>query len=197
MQLSDLLSGGKNQVEIIPPDLELAKANSEYFQAGENTAFGMLITQSGGVIVEGAVRLLGSTADPNFRDINKVNAEYGNDEENYIILGDDIFGGIFALNLGFLPECSGNVIYFAPDTLEFEDLEIKLSQFFEFLRNRDLKDFYGQFSAEEYELLRAKKVGFNEFLHFYPPQFSAEFKTQKHDVRVIDIRECYKAAFNG
>ncbi len=195
MQLTDLLLNGKNHVEIIPPDVQCAKTNSEYFQANEQTAFGMLINQSGGAVVEGVVRLLGSTADPNLRDIKAFNERFGGN--GFVILGDDIFGGIFALNLGLLPECPGNMIYFAPDTLEFEDMEIKLSQFFEFLRNSDLSEFYGQFSPEEYDALRAMNVEFNKILHILPPQWSDEFNTEKHDVRAIGIDEYYRSISNG
>lgn len=195
MQLGDLLLGGKNHVEIIPPDAQCAKTNSEFFQANEQTAFGMLINQSGGAAVEGVVRLLGSSAAPEYRDIKAFNEQFGG--SGFIILGDDIFGGVFALNTGLFSDCIGNIIYFAPDILEFEDMEIKLSQFFEFLRNGDLSDFYGQFSAEEYEELRAMNVEFNKVLNILPPQWSAEFQTEKHDVRAIDVCEYYKLTFNN
>ena len=193
MELGDLLLNGKNRVEIIPPDEPCAAINAEYYQADGSTAFGMLITQSGGVYADGVVRLLGSNRDPDLRDINMFNIKFGGG--GYIIFGDDIFGGIFALNIGLLPDCIGNVIYFAPDTLEFEDLEIKPSGLFEFLRNGDIPSFYGQFSEEEYAELRAMNVEFNKVLHILPPPWSAEFKTEKHDVRAIDIYEHYRLNF--
>ena len=193
MELGDLLLNGKNRVEITPPDEPCAAINAEYYQEDGSTAFGMLITQSGGVYADGVVRLLGSNRDPNFRDINMFNIKFGGG--GYIIFGDDIFGGVFALNIGLLPDCIGNVIYFAPDTLEFEDLEIKPSGLFEFLRNGDIHSFYGQFSSEEYDELRAMNVEFNKVLNILPPQWSAEFKTKKHDVRAIDIYEHYRLNF--
>lgn len=193
MELGDLLLNGTNHVEIIPPDLPCAAINAEYYQADGSTAFGMLIMQSGGVTANGVVRLLGSNRDPNFRDISMFNVKFGGG--GHIIFGDDIFGGVFALNIGLLPDCIGNVIYFAPDTLEFEDLEIKPSGLFEFLKNGDIHSFYGQFSAEEYDELRAMNVGFNKVLHILPPPWSAEFKTEKHDVRAIDIYEHYRLNF--
>ena len=190
MKLADLLLNGKNNIEILPPDPERVKENAEFYQADDQTTFGMLIHHSGGVSVNGVVRLLGSTNDTNCSDIQKQNGEFGGN--GFVIFGDDIFGGIFALNLGLLPECPGNIIYFAPDTLEFEDLGLKLSGLFEFLRNGDLSEFYGQFSPEEFEDLRAMNVKFNEVLHIMPPMWSKEFKTEKHDVRAISIFDHYK-----
>lgn len=190
MKLEDLVLNGNNHVEILPPDPERMKENAEFYQADDQTTFGMLIHHSGGVTVNGVVRLLGSTADPEYRDIKAFNEQFGGN--GFVILGDDIFGGIFALNLGLLPECPGNIIYFAPDTMEFEDLGLKLSGLFEFLRNGDLSEFYGQFSPEEYENLRAVNVKFNEVLHIMPPMWSKEFKTEEHDVRAIGVYEHYK-----
>ena len=193
MELSDLLLNGKNRVEIIPPDEPCAAINAEYYQADSSSAFGALITQSGGVIADGVVRLFGSNRDPNFRDISMLNIKCGG--VGFIIFGDDIFGGIFALNIGLFSDCIGNVLYFAPDTLEFEDLGIKPSGLFEFLKNGNIPSFYAQFSIKEFDELRDMNVRFNEVLHILPPPWSAEFKTEKHDVRAIDIYEHYRLNF--
>lgn len=193
MELSDLISGGKNRVEILPPDPPCAAINAEYFQADESSNFGLLINQSGGVISEGIVRLLGSTRDTDFRDINMFNIKFGGN--GYIILGDDIFGGIFALNTELLPECPGNIIYLSPDTLEFEDLGIKFSGLFGFLANGDIRGFYGLFPDELFTKCAAMNAGFNQVLSFYPPQWSKEFREGNPDVRAIDVYEHYKMIF--
>lgn len=191
MELSEMLLNGANSVEIIPVDADCAEINSGYFEADASTNFGLLITQCGGVVVNGVVRLLGSNRDENFRDINLFNIKFGSGR-GFVILGDDIFGGVFAVNTGLFPEFVGNIIYFAPDTLDWEDTELRLSGFFAWLKDGDMAGFYGQFSAEEYENLRARNVPFNKVLSIVPPQWSAEFATEKHDVREIDINEHYK-----
>lgn len=191
MELSEMLLNGTNQVEMIPVDADCAEINSKYFEADASTNFGLLILQCGGVVVNGVVRLLGSNRDESFRDINLFNIKFGSGR-GYVILGDDIFGGVFAVNTGLFPEFVGNIMYFAPDTLDWEDTELRLSGFFAWLRDGDMAGFYGQFSEEEYEKLRSMNVKFNEVLHIMPPQWSAEFKTEPHDVRAIDINEYYK-----
>lgn len=191
MQLSDMLLNGKNHVEIIPVDAPAAEINSEYYQADASTNFGLLITQCGGVVANGVVRLLGSNRDEQYRDINLFNIKFGSGR-GFIILGDDIFGGIFAVNTGLFPDFVGNIMYFAPDTLDWEDLEMRLSGFLAWLKDGDMAEYYGQFSEEEYESLRARNVPFNKVLNILPPQWSAEFATEKHDVREIDVNEYYK-----
>lgn len=195
MKLGDMLLNGKNHVEIIPVDAPCAEINAEYYQADGSTNFGLLINESGGVVSNGVVRLLGSNRDPQFRDINLFNVKFGS--AGAVILGDDIFGGIFALNTGLFAADKGSIMYFAPDTLEWEDTELQLSELFAWIKDGDMAEFYGQFSEEEFERLRAMNVGFNQVLSFYPPQWSAEFNTEPHDVRAIDINEHYRLCFQG
>lgn len=195
MELEEMLTCGKNRVEIAPADAPCAAINAEYFQADESSNFGLLILQSGGIVSEGIVRLLGSTRDSGFRDINMFNVKFGG--AGYIILGDDIFGGIFALNTGLFPDSAGSIIYFTPDTLEWEDLGIKLSGLFGFLENGDIRGFYGQIPDELFTKCVAMNVGFNQVLSFYPPQWSAEFDEGNPDVRAIDVYEHYKLVFTS
>ena len=196
MELGELLLNGKNRVEIIPADAACAKINADYYGADGQTTFGMLITQSGGVVVNGAVRLLGSNQDPNFRDICLFNVKHGS--AGLVFIGDDIFGGIFAVNTGlFSPDNLGSIMYLAPDTLEWEDTELQLSGLFAWLKDGDMAGFYGQFSEEEYNALCARNVGFNKVLSFYPPQWSAEFSNGERDVREIDVNEHYRLCFQA
>lgn len=190
-----LLSGGQNHVEIFPVDKACAAINAEYFQADESSNFGLLINQCGGIICEGIVRLLGSTRDPERRDINMFNVKFGG--AGYIILGDDIFGGIFALNTGLFPYSIGSVIYFSPDTIEWEDLGSKLSGLFGFLTDGDIRGFYGQISDELFAKCVAMNVGFNQVLSFYPPQWSVEFDEVNPDVRALDVYEHYRLVFTS
>lgn len=195
MELGSMLLNGKNHVEIISVDAPCAEINTEYYQADSSTNFGLLINESGGVIVNGVVRLLGSNNDPQYRDINMFNIKFGS--AGMIFLGDDIFGGVFAVNTGMFSAELGSIMYFAPDTLDWEDTELRISGFFAWLKDGDMAGFYGQFSAEEFDRLRAMNVGFNQVLSFYPPQWSAEFETNPHDVRAIDINEHYRLCFQG
>ena len=195
MELEELLLNGKNNVEIIPADAECAKINADYYQADNPTNFGLLISQSGGVTANGVVRLLGSNRDPDFRDICLFNVKHGS--AGVVFLGDDIFGGIFAVNTGLFSDNLGSIMYFAPDTLEWEDTELRLSGLFAWLKDGDMAGFYGQFSEEEYNALRARNVGFNKVLSFYPPQWSAEFSNGERDVREIDINEHYRLCFQA
>ncbi len=195
MELEEMLTGGKNRVEIAPADTPCAAINAEYFQADESSNFGLLVNQCGGIVSEGIVRLLGSTRDSKFRDINMFNVKFGG--AGYIILGDDIFGGIFALNTGLFPDSMGSVIYFAPDSLEWEDLGIKLSGLFGFLANGDIRAFYGNIPDELFAKCVGMNVTFNRILSFYPPQWSAEFDTGNPDVQSIDVYEHYRLVFTG
>lgn len=193
MELGDMLLHGKNHVVIYPANERRAAENAKFYQADSSSNFGMMILESGGVVADGAVRLFGSTENAEFRDIRAFNEKHGG--EGIVILGDDIFGGVFALNAGGFPEDPGRIFYFAPDCCDWESMGLKLSGLFAWLKDGDLPGFYGQFSGEEYQRLKEMRLPFNKVLHFVPPQWSLEFKTEKHDVRPISVGEYYDMTF--
>jgi 8-oxo-dGTP pyrophosphatase MutT (NUDIX family) len=59
-----------------------------------------------------------------------------------LLVADDVLGGSFAINGGALPGPPGRVHYFAPDALEWEDLDRGYSDFLAWTLAGDLEKFY-------------------------------------------------------
>ena len=76
---------------------------------------------------------------------------YQGDYDKKEIVADDIFGGIFVINGGKFNGDLGNVYYFAPDTLEWEDLDLKYSEFIYWAFSGDVKKFYEEFLWDNWE----------------------------------------------
>jgi Protein of unknown function DUF2625 len=60
----------------------------------------------------------------------------------FLLVADDVIGGFFAINGGGLPGAAGSVEYFAPDTLDWQDLELTYTGFLQFAMSGDLERFY-------------------------------------------------------
>lgn len=56
-----------------------------------------------------------------------------------------ILGGFHAINAGNLGSAIVNVFYLAPDTLEWEDLELKFSDFLYWIFTGNINKFYEYF----------------------------------------------------
>jgi len=83
-------------------------------------------------------------------------------------IADDLAGGFFAINGGAFPREHNIVHYWAPDSLEWESLEVSYASFFNWLMSTNLNEFY--------EGLRWSNWGkdvmeytTNQCVTFYPP----------------------------
>lgn len=96
------------------------------------------------------LRLLG-TGDSLYENIFDFTNQYREifGEEKYIV-AYDVFGGLFA--------SEKTIHYFAPDTLQWEDLEINYEEFLNWITEDDITDFYEPFLwSKECDLNKAFK----------------------------------------
>ena len=135
-------------------------------------------TRCGGIIIDNWIRLYGC-GELNVIDKNE---KYNSSNSVDILIGEDILGGLFGLKDGY-------VYYFAPDTNEWENLEVYYTQFLDWLINKPNK--VNQF----YELYRwnnwyedCKKIKLTEGYHFYP-LLQSSYDIEKRDRKIISIDE--------
>ena len=135
-------------------------------------------TRSGGIVVDNWVRLYGC-GELNVIDKNE---RYNSSNTVDILIGEDVLGGLFGLKEGL-------VYYFAPDTNQWENLNIFYTQFIDWLVNK--QDNVNQF----YELYRwnswkedCKELKLTEGYHFYP-LLQSSCDINKRDRKVISIDE--------
>lgn len=196
MALSEwLCRSNTNDIVIFEVDPLKAIQNKNAYQTDNNNIFGALIGEVGGIYISSIVRIFGSTSNGNLRDIYDWNEKFGC--SSYIIIGDDIYGGIFAINLTLKNINPGDICYYAPETLIWEGLGVTLVSFFNFLKNGDLLKFYSNICLEKYMKIQKKQIPFNKTLSIYPPQWSSEFKTSNWSYKEIDSEQYTKAMLIG
>jgi len=135
------IDSAKNQTTIIAPD-PAATDDLHKLQITVHSTLGAMIIHTGGLLIDhGWVRLLGSYSARMARSLVRWNEDCG--RRGLFLVGDDIVGGAFAINGGALGGTAGNVSYFSPDTMTWEDLGRGYSSFVRFLLEGDLEKFYG------------------------------------------------------
>jgi hypothetical protein len=107
------------------------------------------------------------------RTLGGWNAELGVPLDHFVIVADDVLGGVFAINGGALGPERGNVYYFAPDTLEWEDLARGHTAFVQWALSADLAEFYGDLRWPGWEA-ESEEVGGDRAISLYPPPWTAE-----------------------
>ena len=120
---------------VLPPDEE--KARKVRSQPGDFSPLAAVLAGTGGVSVNGMLRLLGSgTID--FFERNQRLAETG-----MTIVAEDVFGGIFGLGK------DGTLLYLAPDELAVEEFGDDYAEPLEFAcSSEDMDRFYRDYVKE-------------------------------------------------
>jgi hypothetical protein len=137
-----------NKVEILPKENSKAEVELEKSQVSTKSPLGAVIYETGGILVDGGwIRILGSGSTKLKRGLMEWNKGKSYlkeiDQPSFLLIADDPIGGFYAINYGALGKNGyGKVFYFAPNTLQWESLDIGYSEFLMFCFSGDLKQFY-------------------------------------------------------
>jgi Protein of unknown function DUF2625 len=158
-------------------------------QVTTHSTLGALAHETGGVLIDdGWLRLLGSGHSRLPRTLSDWNAT--NHAEGYLLVGDDAVGGFFAINGGALGPETKSVYYWAPDSLDWECLELGFSDFVRtFLTNR-IEAFYEclrwpTWRADTKSLLSDRCFSFSPFL------WTKEGSVEKSHRATVPVSEAF------
>ena len=141
------IDSAKNKVEVLPVDSARAKEAIYNSQISTYSTLGAVIYNTGGIMVDnGWIRILGSASGRLNRSVPEWNkgktiAAYG-DKPEYLLVADDAVGGFFAINYGAFGKDLKNVYYLAPNSLNWEPLNVGYGEFMLFCFDSDLSVFY-------------------------------------------------------
>lgn len=120
--------------QIIPVDAEKAKDSLVKLQMTTQSYLGASVFNTGGMIFgNGLVRLYGSGSDqiPDISTVNQLTTL--DDYPAALVVGYDVFGGIFALDGGGLGIETGSMCFLPVDTLEWGSMGSPYSYFLSWL----------------------------------------------------------------
>jgi hypothetical protein len=161
----------KNDVKILKPSKNLAEDTLIKLQLSTNSVLGSIVYNTSGILINnGWIRLLGSgeIGVRSIIDWNEITSiGECNKIKNALLVADDVMGGFFAINSGAFKGNLGNVFYLAPDTLEWEDLEITYSQFIKWALTEQTDKFYESFRWTNW-VEKIKNIDINHGLLVYP-----------------------------
>ncbi|GAA3443368.1 hypothetical protein Pve01_28470 [Planomonospora venezuelensis] len=157
---------------------------------------------SGGLLVDhGWVRVLGGSSGlPGMPDLLRASAlptiASAHPAPSRLIIAYDVLGGVFAIKggvapAGALPGKPGEVLYFAPDCLEWESLELSYENWLRWLLSGRLAGFYESFRWSGWQQ-ETRTLALDQGVSFTPPLWSAEAQndidaTDRHPVPLAEL----------
>lgn len=184
-------SQGAEGNRIIPVDPVRASSEIVKLQMTIASYCGAAVFNSGGLLFgEGLVRLYGSGSEA-LPSIAKVNGL--TDLDNYpgsLVIGYDVFGGVFALDGGGLGIETGSVCYFGVDTLEWESLGLPYSDFLSWLiAGQGLEQFYSDILWADWRGSVASLQPDQGFSLFPPPSTTAWGNKKLRSISPVPLLE--------
>lgn len=182
------------QIEVTTSNSDSSSILLQKTNDKENSYLDAIFTHTGGVLVDyGWLRILGSGSEVLPRSINSQNiSEITKNSiiDQVILFGDDVLGGFFAINNGGFKGSIGEVYYFAPDTLEWEGLDISISNFLKWVFSDNFDEFYSIFRWKNWEV-EVQNISTIQVLSIYPPLWSEDSSIEFRSRKAVPIEEVY------
>ncbi len=180
------------RVTVLEPHAEAARTCLEKLQVTTQSTLGAVAHETGGLLVDhGWLRLFGSGHERLRRAVGRWNETVGVPLTDYLLVADDVVGGAFAMNGSALGTAAGNIFYFAPDALAWEDMGVGYSAFVQWAFEDDLSSFYGGLRWPDWKAA-IEQIGGDQALSLAPPPWTSEGKdVSKASRRAISARELW------
>lgn len=194
--VKEWIDSAKNKVEILTVNDQKAKDALYQTQVTTRSPMGAIVYMTGGILIDnGWIRILGSGNEklhrtlPNW-NLGKSYTNFG-EQAPFLLIADDAIGGFFILNGGGLGSDLGKIYYFAPDSLEFEPLDLSYSEFLNFCFTGNLDKFY---KGNRWKTWKedVSKLNGDQVYNFYPYLWTEEGKDiEKIARKAVPIEEQY------
>lgn len=148
---------------------------------------GAVAYHTGGIsVLDGWLRILGSGSPAIPRTLSDWNQDKA---KGFYLVGDDAFGGFFALDGGAFGSGNGQIFYFSPRSLRWQPLNCSYTQFLLWACS-DFRGFYDDMTWHGCESV-ISDLGPDRCLFFYPPLWTAECLLPPSEIRDIPVWESW------
>lgn len=164
---------------------------NNYLNIKQLTTLGQVINNTSGIKINNYLRIFGNGSHDEWENIIKFNLKFRDYiDKNKVLIANDIFGGVFGINAESINAEYSSIWYFAPDLLEWSDLEINFYEFIEFVASDNVNEFYEDFKWKgfEYEI---KNIKSDEAISIYPFLWSEECNIETADKKIVPFSELF------
>ncbi|RJX41876.1 DUF2625 family protein [Paenibacillus pinisoli] len=155
LMVQEWVTKATNNVEILPANKQDASKVLHQLQVTTKSFLGVVSYYTGGILVEhGWLRFLGSGSDRLPRSLTSWNGFDSTGKsprmQSSILIADDAVGGFYAMNGSAFEGKPGEIYYLAPDTLEWESLDMQYSDFLKWAFLGDVRKYYESFQWDNW-----------------------------------------------
>lgn len=143
--LRTALSRSSRVVEILPTSRPRAEAVLLALQVTVRSPLGAIALETGGLVIDRWLRVLGGGGPRMDGDLARWNGLGDRPilprQPGLRLIGHDAIGGFFALDRGALGDGKGEVFYFAPDSVNWEGIDMSYAEWLDSMTSNAISDF--------------------------------------------------------
>lgn len=194
--VEEWLDAAKNDFEVLESDVNDSEDALVMLQISTESPMGAIVYETGGILVDhGWIRLFGGSSERLTRSLPAWNQgrslNVHGEHPPFLIVGEDVLGGVYAINCSGLGKDYGKLYYFAFDTLAWEPMDLDYAEFVWWTLTGDLHDYYADYRWRGWEE-DVKKISPDKVFVFDPP-LSVDGPMPDNRKRTeITARESYK-----
>jgi Protein of unknown function DUF2625 len=191
------MENSPNRIEIASRDKKKASQILVDFQLSTHSSLGAVVWESAGIWVwNGFLRVLGSGDSEMISGLQEWNqpevfSETGFSPLSVTLVAHDILGGFFAWNHHGPLGKNENIFYFAPDTLQWEDMEFGYTNFIQWAMVGDVQQFYTPFLWGTYET-DVSQIDSEHGVSFWPMLWDQQTTIDKKSRRIVPQKELWR-----
>lgn len=189
-ELLNMINNSESDIRYIEGDHMVGETIVKELVLNDKTTLATIIYHFAGMTINKCIRILGQGNDDiqSIIQINDVKNGKPTRLKNFLIVATDIFGGLYAMNIEKIDGSIGQIFYFAPDSLEWEPLDMKYSQFLFWAVNGNTDEFYSSMKWSNWESY-ADITGFDQGILIYPFLWSKEIEIESAKKKIVPFIE--------
>jgi len=185
--IREWIRGAVNECELLPPSEHREQVLLQT-QVTTRSPMGAIAYDTGGILVDGGwLRFLGSGHPRLTRTLPGWNERRS---KGFYLVADDAVGGFFAINGGAFGTDVKNMYYWAPDSLDWEPMNIGFSEFFVWSLSERLAQFYEGLRWPAWRIDTAQLSGDQSF-QFWPELWTKEGSINSSHRAPVPMHEAF------
>ena len=151
-----------------------------------------VVVNSNGIVIDDWIRIWGQSNSMN-AGVYYYNSKFKDYISGMILVAGDVVGGLFAINVTRFDE-KNLIWYFAPDTLEWECLDMKYNEFIAWTFQGNIDEFYATMRWKSWKK-DVKGIEINKAILIYPFLWAKECDIETASKKIVTIDEIIEMNF--
>ena len=192
-EIIKLADKSERNIKVISGNTEVGQEECEKLGISSDSVLYSVVSNSNGIVVDNWIRFFGQTSSVN-NGVYYYNDNFQKNTSGLFLVASDVVGGLFAINISRFNN-ENHIWYFAPDTLEWECLNMSYDQLLAWSFQGDIDAFYSVMRWQNW-IEDVKDINMNQAMLIYPFLWAKECDIETASKKIVPVDELININFD-